>query len=86
MGQSVEKRQHDGPPLVRPEDIYPPPVEPWLVALDDVEVSDIREVWLGDYRFVGEAQLAGEIRDKSPSLPIVLATGDMFVHIPDDER
>jgi hypothetical protein len=51
----------ENPPLVRPEDVYPPPVEPWLVALDDVEVSGIREVWLGDYRFVGEAQLAGEI-------------------------
>jgi len=51
----------ENPPLVRPEDIYPPPVEPWLVALDDVEVSDVREVWLGDYRFIGEAQLAGDL-------------------------
>ncbi|MDP2316986.1 MAG: hypothetical protein Q8P41_29100 [Pseudomonadota bacterium] len=51
----------ENPPLSPPEEIYPPPVAPWLVALDGVEVENIREMWLGEYRFIGTAQLAGEI-------------------------
>ncbi|MDP2304742.1 MAG: hypothetical protein Q8P18_01780 [Pseudomonadota bacterium] len=51
----------ENPPLSRPEDLYPPPVAPWLVALDGVEVDDIREMWLGDYRFVGTAEASGEL-------------------------
>ncbi|MES2640254.1 MAG: hypothetical protein V4850_12245 [Myxococcota bacterium] len=51
----------ENPPLSPPEEIYPPPVAPWLIALDGVEVENIREMWLGDYRFLGTAQLGGEI-------------------------
>jgi hypothetical protein len=51
----------ENPPLERPEDLYPPPEAPWLVALDGVDVEDLREVWLGDYRFVGSAQATGEL-------------------------
>ncbi len=51
----------ENPPLSPPEEIYPPPVAPWLVALDGVEVENIREAWLGDYRFLGTAQLTGEL-------------------------
>lgn len=51
----------NNPPDPRPEDIYPPPQAPWLVALDRVQIDGVRELWLGDYRFVGAAELSGEL-------------------------
>lgn len=51
----------ENPPLEPPEALYPRPEAPWLIALEGVEVDGLRELWLGDYRFVGEARLAGEV-------------------------
>lgn len=44
-----------------PEDIYPPPVRLWQVALTGIALEDMREVWLEDVRFVGDSSLAGDL-------------------------
>lgn len=49
------------PPDTRPEDIYPPPEAPWLIAIDDAQLDEIREVWLGDYRFFGDASARADV-------------------------
>jgi hypothetical protein len=52
----------EDPPLQRPEDLYPPTnAEPWLVGLDRVKVDDLREMWFGDYRFVGDGVVSGNV-------------------------
>lgn len=51
----------ENPPLRPPESLYPPPAAPWLIALDGLEVENVRELWLGDYRFEGRARAGGEL-------------------------
>ena len=73
-GAEAETRQPDAdadppipglhnPPSPRPEDIYPPP-PPWQVRVDDIEATDLREVWINGLRLQGlgraEATLIGE--------------------------
>lgn len=60
-GRTAEVPGFTNPPDPRPEDIYPAPEAPWLIALDDANVEGIREVWLGDYRFVGDAAVRGDL-------------------------
>lgn len=40
------------PPDPRPEDLYPPP-PPWEVRLDDIEATDLRELWINGLRLRG---------------------------------
>ncbi|MDP2315259.1 MAG: hypothetical protein Q8P41_20340 [Pseudomonadota bacterium] len=45
------------PPVPAPEAIYPPPPGFWTVVLEDVVVEDLREIWLEDYHYVGDARV-----------------------------
>lgn len=49
------------PPSPSPEAIYPP-ANPWRVELDDVHIDGIREVWIADYRYVGDATAHGALK------------------------
>lgn len=49
------------PPARDPDTLYGPPAAPWLVAFDDAVVTDVRELWLGDGRFLGDAEVAGDL-------------------------
>lgn len=60
-GRTAEIPGLTNPPEPRPDDIYPPPVAPWLVALDDAQVDEIHEVWLGDYRYLGRASARADV-------------------------
>ncbi|MDP2310207.1 MAG: hypothetical protein Q8P18_29595 [Pseudomonadota bacterium] len=48
------------PPTPSPEDIYPS-AKPWRVALHDVQVDRIRELWIGDYKYTGAATASGNL-------------------------
>jgi hypothetical protein len=48
------------PPNPPPEAIYPP-AKPWRVVLGDLQVGGIRELWLGDYRYTGDAKVSGAL-------------------------
>ena len=53
------------PPARPPEKIYPPARkpqvrrEPWRIRLAQVDLDSVREIWIDEYRFAGEAQIAG---------------------------
>lgn len=55
------------PPARPPEKIYPKPPrrpgqprrEPWRIRLAQVDLDDVREIWIGEIRFAGEARVAG---------------------------
>jgi hypothetical protein len=48
------------PPVRKPEVIYPTgPPRPWQLRLTAVDLEDVREVWLAEYRFAGRARAAG---------------------------
>ena len=49
------------PPDPGPEAIYPrgPRRKPWHIRFDGVELDDLREVWIEEYRFAGTARVAG---------------------------
>lgn len=45
------------PPVPNPDTIYPPPPGYWTITLADVAVRGVSELWIEDYRFVGDAEL-----------------------------
>ncbi|MFL6291484.1 MAG: hypothetical protein ACJ759_11375 [Thermoanaerobaculia bacterium] len=55
------------PPVRPPEKIYPrprkpqggPARDPWRIRLAQVDLDSVREIWIDEYRFAGEAQIAG---------------------------
>lgn len=47
------------PPSPDPEQLYGPPRRPWRVRLDGVVVQEVRELWVGHYRFSGDARVSG---------------------------
>jgi hypothetical protein len=50
------------PPDRKPEDLYPPrprPRDPWHVRITGVQLDDVREVWIEEVRFAGQARVAG---------------------------
>jgi hypothetical protein len=49
------------PPARRPEAIYPqgPRQSPWHIRLTGVDLEDVREIWIEEYRFAGRARVAG---------------------------
>lgn len=49
------------PPARPPELLYPPPLDPWHVALSDVTLDGLREVWFGSFRYDGNARVSGEL-------------------------
>ncbi|HEX3125761.1 MAG TPA: hypothetical protein VH394_00370 [Thermoanaerobaculia bacterium] len=55
------------PPARPPEKIYPRPPkqqekarrDPWRIALGQVDLDDVRELWIDEVRFAGKARVAG---------------------------
>ncbi|HVG10836.1 MAG TPA: hypothetical protein VNM67_24250 [Thermoanaerobaculia bacterium] len=53
------------PPARPPEKIYPPPKrpqarrDPWRIRLAQVDLDTVREIWIDEFRFAGDARLAG---------------------------
>lgn len=49
------------PPKVKPEVIYPkgPPRPPWHMWFTGVDLDEVREIWIEEYRFAGRARVAG---------------------------
>ncbi len=49
------------PPDPKPEAIYPrgPRRRPWHIRFRGVELDEVREVWIEEYRFAGRARVAG---------------------------
>lgn len=55
------------PPTRPPEKIYPRPPrqrekarrDPWRIALSQVDLDDVRELWIDEVRFAGKARIAG---------------------------
>ncbi len=53
------------PPAVPPEKAYPPQPQrrrrdPWRIHLQGMDLAGVREVWIEEYRFAGEARAAGD--------------------------
>jgi hypothetical protein len=48
----------ENPPRRKPEEIYPK-VEPWPITIEQASLK-LHEVWVEDYRFVGESLVTGE--------------------------
>lgn len=51
----------ENPPDPKPEEIYPrrPGRKPWHIRISGVQLDDVREVWVEEYRFAGRARVAG---------------------------
>lgn len=79
-GRTAEIPGLTNPPDRKPEEIYPPPAEPWLIALDDAQLDDIREVWLGDYRFVGNASARADLI-VMPDASLDVSDGEFAIHL-----
>jgi len=51
------------PPRVKPEVVYPkpkgPPRPPWHMRFSGVDLDEVREIWVEEYRFAGRARLSG---------------------------
>jgi len=49
------------PPGRKPEELYPPKPgrEPWHIRITGVQLDDVREVWIEEVRFAGQARMAG---------------------------
>jgi hypothetical protein len=49
------------PPAPKPEEIYPrgPRREPWHIRITGVDLDDVREIWVEEVRFAGDARVAG---------------------------
>jgi hypothetical protein len=51
-----------GPALREPGEIAPLPTgREWTVRLDDVDVDTVREIWVNDYHYTGDATLTGSM-------------------------
>lgn len=60
------------PPDPDPDTLYPFPEHPWQILLPNLEVSDIQEVWIEDYRFEGAARAQANL-DITPRTRIAIA-------------
>lgn len=56
----------ENPPSRPPEKIYPAPPrrkgparDPWRIRLAQVDLDDVREIWIDEFRFAGAARIAG---------------------------
>ncbi len=58
----------ENPPVPRPEDLYPPPGDFWTILLADVVVDGVREIWMEDYRFIGNARVTSKELRLQPTL------------------
>lgn len=47
------------PPRRAPGERHEPPADPWRVALDDLDVAFVREIWIDSWRWTGEAGVSG---------------------------
>jgi hypothetical protein len=55
------------PPQAKPEILYPPPPklrggakrDPWHIQITGLSLDDVREVWVEEVRFAGQARVAG---------------------------
>jgi len=57
------------PPVRKPEVLYPqnPSRQRWYLQLTGIDLDDVREIWIEEYRFAGRARIAGgfDTLDKS---------------------
>ena len=51
----------ENPPVRSPEILYGPPARFFHVQLQDLAVEHVRELWLEDYHFVGDARVSGGV-------------------------
>lgn len=55
----------ENPPARPPEKIYPvlkrkgPARDPWRIRLAQIDLDDVREIWIDEFRFAGAARIAG---------------------------
>lgn len=48
------------PPRLQPDEVKPPPTgREWPIRVDDLEVVDMRELWVDEYRYTGGGRLTG---------------------------
>jgi len=51
------------PPRIKPEVVYPkpkgPPRPPWHMRFSEIDLDEVREIWVEEYRFAGRARVAG---------------------------
>jgi hypothetical protein len=54
----------ENPPAAAPETLYPrvQAASPWTVTLSDLQIEDVREVWLEEARLTGSGRLQGGLR------------------------
>lgn len=71
------------PPDPNPETIYRTPAERWAVRLDDVKAEHVREIWMGDYRLTGEAEVHVNVSLSDPYIDLdgALSVEDMAAEI-----
>lgn len=60
------------PPVPNPDTIYPPPPGYWTIVIADTVITDVREIWLEDYHFVGEAQVRAREFTLQPTMFVAL--------------
>lgn len=72
------------PPNPNPDLMYPRAVNPWLITLDDIQ-ADVGEIWVGDYRLLGDADATVKLSSKGPFLDLEgeLSIGGMGANIGD---
>lgn len=51
----------ENPPSPSPEEAYGPPPRRFRIQLHDLLVEQVRELWIEDYRYVGEARLTAQL-------------------------
>lgn len=49
------------PPVVSPETLYGPPARLFRIQLKDMVIDHVEELWIEDYRFVGDARLETDL-------------------------
>ena len=73
------------PPDPSPEALYGDEARPYRIELDGLVVDHLRELWIEDYRFVGDAHLEGSLELlagkwlSAPGLSLSIASGDLTI-------
>ena len=73
------------PPDPSPEALYGEGARPYRIELEGLEVDHLRELWIEDYRFVGDAHLAGSLELlagawlSAPALSLGITSGDVTI-------
>lgn len=49
------------PPNPKPEDFYTDPPRPWTIRLTGMDVTQLGDIWIEQYRFLGESRASGDL-------------------------